>query len=72
LRAASHGKGYAEEGLRAVLAWGDEHFTGETIHCLIDNGNDASIRLAGKCGFRPIREVIYKGVSGLVYARTSR
>ncbi|MBL8908278.1 MAG: GNAT family N-acetyltransferase [Rhizobiales bacterium] len=69
LRVASHGKGYAEEALRAVLAWGDEHFKGETIHCLIEYGNDASIRLAGKCGFRPLREVTYKGTAGVVYGR---
>jgi len=69
LRAASHGKGYAEEALRAVLAWGDEHFAGQTITCLIDADNAASVKLAGKCGFRPLREVTYKGAAGMVFGR---
>jgi len=53
LRVASHGQGYAQEDLRAVLAWGDAHFIGQTIHCLIDNDNDRSMKLARKCGFKP-------------------
>jgi L-amino acid N-acyltransferase YncA len=69
LRVASHGKGYAEEALSAVLAWGDEYFEGETIHCLIDNDNDRSMKLARKCGFKPLRAVTYKGAAGMVFAR---
>ena len=69
LRAASHGKGYAEEALRAVLAWGDEYFAGQTISCLIDKDNDRSMKLARKCGFNPLREVTYKGAAGVVYGR---
>lgn len=71
LRAASHGKGYAEEGLGAVLAWSDARFPGKTISCLIDTDNDRSAKLALKCGFKPIREVNYKGAAGVIYARPS-
>jgi RimJ/RimL family protein N-acetyltransferase len=72
LRVASHGQGYGEEALRAVLAWGDAHFEGQAIHCLIDKDNDRSMKLARKCGFNPLREVTYKGAAGVVYTRAPR
>ena len=33
-----HGKGYATEAMRAVMAWGDEHFGAERTACLIHPG----------------------------------
>jgi RimJ/RimL family protein N-acetyltransferase len=71
LQTASHGKGYGAEALRAALAWGHEHFDGETIHCLIDVDNVASIRLAQKCGFRRLREATYKGTANIVFGWNS-
>ena len=48
--ADSWGKGYATEFMRAVFDWADDHKLGE-IRCIISPGNDASVRVAGKCGF---------------------
>ena len=67
LQTASQGKGYGAEALRAALAWGHAHFVGETIYCLIDVDNLASIRLAEKCGFKRLRETTYKGTANIVF-----
>lgn len=45
------GKGYATEGLTAVLAWADNHFSGP-LCCIIDDDNLPSIRLAERVGFQ--------------------
>ena len=49
---SAHGKGYATEALRAVVAWGDALFESERTVCIIDPGNDASARVAQKLVFR--------------------
>ena len=49
---AAHGKGYATEALRAVVAWGDALFESERTVCILDPGNDASARVAHKLAFR--------------------
>ena len=49
---AAHGKGYATEALRAVVAWGDALFESERTACIVDPGNDASARVAHKLAFR--------------------
>jgi RimJ/RimL family protein N-acetyltransferase len=46
-----HGKGYATEGLRAAVAWGDARFGGAATVCLIHSSNTASFRVAEKIGF---------------------
>ncbi|CAM3174727.1 GCN5 family acetyltransferase [Sphingomonas antarctica] len=48
--ADSWGKGYATEFMRAVFDWADGQQLGE-IRCIISPGNDASVRVAEKCGF---------------------
>lgn len=55
-----HGKGYATEGVRAVIAWGDEHFGAVQTACLIQPENLASIRVAEKCGYREYARSTYK------------
>jgi len=55
-----HGKGYATEGVRAVIAWGDEHFGAIQTACLIQSENLASIRVAEKCGYREYARSTYK------------
>src|SRR5205807_1769596 len=54
LAAHAHGKGYATEALRAVVAWGDSHFAAERTVCLISPDNAASLRVAAKLGFREV------------------
>lgn len=54
---SAHGKGYATEALRAVVAWGDAHFESERTVCIIDPGNPRSERVADKLGFREYARV---------------
>ena len=51
LATGAQGKGYAREALDAVLGWSDAHGLARTM-CIIDPDNIASIRLAGKIGYR--------------------
>ena len=66
---AVHGKGYAREALREVLAWGDGHFAGGRTVCLIHPENAASIRLAEKCGYKEVRRTIYKDRATIMFSR---
>lgn len=67
LAAWAHGRGFATEAVRAVLAWGTTHFAGRRMVCGIADGNQASIRVAEKCGFEPIGPSTYRGQHGMVY-----
>jgi RimJ/RimL family protein N-acetyltransferase len=64
----AHGKGYATEAIRAVTAWGDEHFTGKTA-CMIDPGNAASLRVAEKCGYQVWTHTTYHGHPTILHQR---
>lgn len=44
-------KGYATEAVAAVLYWADTHLAADRTCCLIEPGNRASLRVAGKLGF---------------------
>lgn len=50
-RRVAHGKGFATEASLAAVQWGDKHFDGARMSCIIDESNKASIRVAQKCGF---------------------
>jgi RimJ/RimL family protein N-acetyltransferase len=65
----SHGKGFATEAVRAVLAWADANLGPRTV-CIIDPPNVASIRVAEKCGYREIARATYKGGPALLLERT--
>jgi RimJ/RimL family protein N-acetyltransferase len=69
LSPAMHGKGYATEAVRAVLAWGDARFGRARAVCLIGPENGPSLRVAGKCGFREVRRATYKGGATIVLER---
>jgi RimJ/RimL family protein N-acetyltransferase len=56
-----HGKGYATEAVRAAICWGDRHLEPSRSVCLIHPENLASLRVAGKCGFRELVRTTYKG-----------
>ncbi|HUS31256.1 MAG TPA: GNAT family N-acetyltransferase [Kofleriaceae bacterium] len=73
-----HGKGYATEAMRAALAWGDDHFTRAPlderlvrgrVECIIDDGNDASVRVATKLGFVRLGTADFKGEPVVLYRR---
>jgi len=57
----AHGKGYATEGVRAAVAWGDVNFESRRTACIIQPENAASTRVAVKCGYRELAHATYKG-----------
>jgi RimJ/RimL family protein N-acetyltransferase len=63
LRRSMHGKGYATEALRAVLAWTDGQFPGKPTVCVIEPANIASLGVAKKCGYDEIGMRTYHGAS---------
>ena len=69
----AHGKGYATEAVRAIVAWGDAHFASASgitrTACIIAPENTASIRVAEKCGYREIARTSYKLHPVLMFAR---
>ena len=61
LAPGAHGKGFATEAIRAALAWATSHFGGGRSVCMIDPGNQVSLRVAAKCGFKEFARTLYKG-----------
>ncbi len=57
----AQGRGYATEAVTAALDWRDRHLPGSRTVCMIGPDNAASLRVAGKCGFRPFRDADYHG-----------
>lgn len=81
----AHGRGFATEAVRAVLAWGDAHLPAEPPYggaphgaarpgrtvCLITPENAGSVRVAAKCGFHVSARATYKGADTLIFERTT-
>jgi len=65
----AHGRGYATEAVRAMLAWSDATLTAAKTVCIIDLENAASIRVATKCGYVERGRAEYKGSAVLVFER---
>jgi RimJ/RimL family protein N-acetyltransferase len=69
LASGVHGKGYATEAVRAIVAWGEAHFGLVRTVCIVHPENLASIRVAEKCGYREFQRATYKGHSTILFAR---
>ena len=52
LETSARGQGYASEAVTAILAWGDQRF--ERTTCVISPGNEASLKLARRQGYREV------------------
>jgi RimJ/RimL family protein N-acetyltransferase len=64
-----HGRGYASEAVSAGLAWAEANLDAREYSCIIDPGNDPSIRLALKMGFVEAARTLYKGAPIIVFRR---
>jgi RimJ/RimL family protein N-acetyltransferase len=69
LAPAAHGKGFAAEALRAVVAWGDENLNTPRTACIIDPANIPSLRVAAKIGFRETLRTTYRGDETVAFER---
>ena len=47
--------------VRAALAWGDLNLPARRTICMVDPGNEASFRVAEKCGYVRVGEMSYEG-----------
>ena len=63
------GQGYATEAAAAGLAWIDEALRPPESVAIIDHVNEASIRVAEKCGFDVREDALYRGESILLLRR---
>lgn len=70
LGSAAHGQGLAREAMDAVLGWADAAGIAR-LGCIIDPANTASVRLAGRLGFRPGGESLYRGRPTLTFTRSA-
>ena len=68
LSQAAHGKGYATEAMRAVVAWADREL-GCRTGCIVASENVASIRVAEKVGFSEWQRTAYKDESLIMFRR---
>ncbi len=67
--ASVHGRGYAAEGVRRAIAWGEQHFGRVRFSAIIGHENEPSLKLARKFGFAEVSRVIYKEHLTLVLYR---
>ena len=66
---AVHGKGYATEAVRAIIAWAENRFGRVRMVCIIDPDNTASLRVAHAVGFREYARTTYKGDPTIILER---
>ncbi len=72
LSTAAHGRGLAEEAMRAALAWAAEHGSGTRITCIIRPEHAASLHVAGKLGFSEVARSVYAGGPMILLDRPRR
>ena len=63
------GRGLATEAMAAVLDWSDKVLQASETRCIIDPGNEASIRVAEKLGYMLLAEVEYPPGMTVVFGR---
>lgn len=63
LAPAAWGRGIASEAVGAVLNWADAHVDAPSVRCIIEAGNDASVRVAERLGFARFGEAVLNGAS---------
>lgn len=68
----NHGRGLATEAVTAALAWADRQFPALRKTCIIEPGNQASINVALKHGFKEFWRTTYNGRPMVMLERRSR
>lgn len=61
LMPSAQGWGYATEAMQAAIGWAESTFPARRMTCLIDPDNLASLRVAGKLGFKEFARPEYGG-----------
>jgi RimJ/RimL family protein N-acetyltransferase len=68
----AQGQGYAQEAAAGALAWLTDGKEKPQTVCLIHIGNAPSLRVAEKLGYRPIRQVEYRGYPAVLFRREEK
>jgi RimJ/RimL family protein N-acetyltransferase len=63
------GRGIATEAMQAILDWADAHVEAPSLRCIINPGNDASIKVAKKLGFHALTDTELGGKPTRVFDR---
>jgi RimJ/RimL family protein N-acetyltransferase len=70
LTPSAHGHGYATEAVNAALAWATQHFgAAQRTVCMIDPDNEASLKVAARCGFVEFARTSYGGAPVILLER---
>lgn len=64
-----HGLGFATEAIEKVIQWHDDVIRFPKLACVIDPGNQPSLRLASKFGFQQVGEAMLRGAPILTFER---
>ena len=64
-----HGQGIAREACAAVLDWADANLDADSYPAIISPGNEASIRLAERLGFKRESNANYRGETIALFRR---
>lgn len=68
----AHGQGLATEAVGAALEWADRQFPKLRKTCIIDVGNNASIRVAEKQGYKEFWRTRYHGTHVIMFEREKK
>lgn len=69
LASSGHGWGYATEAMTAAITWADVAFPERKMTCIINPDNLASLRVAGRLGFKELARTTYAGNPVTVFER---
>ena len=72
LAAWARGRGFATEAVKAVLGWADLTLAAPRTACLISPENEASVRVATKCGYVERLRTTYKSSPTILLERPRR
>lgn len=66
---AYHGQGYASEALKTALTYADDTLNLPKTQCAIAPDNEASLKLALKHGYKPLRDCLFHGQPTFILER---
>lgn len=64
-------RGLASEAMAAIIAWFDAHRPERRTVCLIDPANAASLKVAGRLGYVPFGDAVYRDTAMTLLERTT-
>jgi RimJ/RimL family protein N-acetyltransferase len=68
----ARGQGFASEAIAAQLVWAEDHFGRVAFGCMINPGNEPSIKVAEKHGYKEFVRATYKGEPTILFRRAAR